>query len=190
LKLLQLHLERHPPGAAIIGFQVALQSTPPKRLQKDLFLPATPQPDTLELTLARIRGLVGKENVSTPYPLDTHRFDAFRHGPFCVEEGVPVQPANGTGREEPAILRLAMRIFRPALQARVQVRQSAPKIVVAPRVQGTVVRSAGPWKTCGEWWADTAWAREEWDVALDDGGLYRIYQESSTRAWFVEGIYD
>jgi hypothetical protein len=88
------------------------------------------------------------------------------------------------------VLRLVIRVFRPALEARVRLVELAPKNVVATGVKGAVVRSAGPWKTCGEWWADTAWSREEWDVALDDGGLYRIYQESKTRDWFVQGIYD
>ena len=53
-----------------------------------------------------------------------------------------------------------------------------------------VTRSAGPWKTSGEWWAPTAWNHEEWDVALDDGALYRIYQEMQTREWYVHAIYD
>jgi protein ImuB len=88
------------------------------------------------------------------------------------------------------VLRLVIRIFRPALEARVRLVELAPKVVQAPGVKGAVVRSAGPWKTSGEWWADTAWSREEWDVALDDGGLYRIYQESLTQHWFVQGVYD
>jgi len=49
---------------------------------------------------------------------------------------------------------------------------------------------AGPWKTSGDWWASTAWNREEWDIALDDGALYRIYEETETSQWFVQGIYD
>jgi protein ImuB len=65
-----------------------------------------------------------------------------------------------------------------------------PKDVLASGVRGNVVRSAGPWKTSGEWWAATAWSREEWDVALDDGALYRIYKESKSREWYVYGVYD
>jgi protein ImuB len=88
------------------------------------------------------------------------------------------------------MLRLVIRVFRPALEARVRLAERTPKDVLAAGVKGNVVRSAGPWKTSGEWWADTAWSREEWDVALDDGGLYRIYQESQTLDWFVQGVYD
>ncbi len=183
LKLLQLHLERHSPEAQITAFHLRLQPVEPRRVQGGLFLPPTPLPDKLQITLARIAGMVGEENVGSPQRLNTHRPDAFRLTALTLQQDTPPQ---GGGE----ILRLVIRIFRPALEARVRLVELAPKTIFAPGVKGAVVRSAGPWKTSGEWWADTAWSREEWDVALDDGGLYRIYQEYSTHHWFVQGIYD
>jgi hypothetical protein len=53
-----------------------------------------------------------------------------------------------------------------------------------------VVASAGPWRTAGEWWADTAWSREEWDVALPDGTVYRLALDRATGAWVVDAVYD
>ena len=38
-----------------------------------------------------------------------------------------------------------------------------------------------------------AWARDEWDVAVQSNSekiLYRIYRELRSGAWFVEGLYD
>ncbi len=90
----------------------------------------------------------------------------------------------------PEALRLVIRLFRPALQARVMVAGVAPKKVIAPGVRGDVIRAAGPWKTSGEWWSATCWSREEWDVALDDGAVYRIYREMRRQEWYVEGVYD
>ena len=67
---------------------------------------------------------------------------------------------------------------------------------------GKVVGAAGPWRTSGEWWRRDAWARDEWDVAIECRGqrsgvggqrldvLYRIYRELSSGTWFVEGVYD
>jgi protein ImuB len=184
LKLLQLHLERHSPDAQIVAFHLRVEPVEPRRVQGGLFLPATPLPDKLQITLARIAGMVGEENVGSPQRLNTHRPDAFRMTALNLQPGAPVDVPQGD------VLRLVIRIFRPALEARVRLVEQAPKNVVAAGVKGAVVRSAGPWKTAGEWWADTAWSREEWDVALDDGGLYRIYQESQTQDWFVQGIYD
>jgi protein ImuB len=185
LKLLQLHLERHPSGAPVRAFCLRLEPADPRRTQNGIFLPPAPAPDKLQVTLARIAGMVGSENVGTPVLLNTHRPDAFLNTllPDLAQQ-------SSVDAAKPEMLRLTMRLFRPALQARVQVVQLAPQKIVALGVKGRVVRHAGPWKTAGEWWTTTAWSREEWDVALDDGALYRIYQESASQEWFVHGIYD
>jgi protein ImuB len=188
LKLLQLHLERHPPAGAITAFTLRLDPAEPQRLQGGLFLPATPQPDKLHVTLKRIEGMVGEGNVGVPELLNTHRPDAFQMSMNLGE----LSPARESSSESPppAMLRLAMRLFRPALNARVRLVDLAPKRVVALGVHGAVVESAGPWKTSGDWWAHTPWVREEWDVALDDGALYRIYCELQSREWYVHAVYD
>ncbi len=184
LKLLQLHLERHPPRGAVLAFTVRVDPVEPRRVQGGMFLPPTPPPDKLQLTLARIAGMVGKENVGTPTLLDTHRPDAFELHPL-PDLGYRTQPV-----ETRPTLQLVVRLFRPALPARVQLVEYAPRNIAAPGVRGAVLRSAGPWKTSGEWWTPTFWCREEWDVSLDDGALYRIYQDSQSGSWYVHGVYD
>ena len=52
-----------------------------------------------------------------------------------------------------------------------------------------LVDRAGPWRASGDWW-DVAWSREEWDVALAGGGVYRIFRDRLREAWFVEGELD
>ena len=34
------------------------------------------------------------------------------------------------------------------------------------------------------------WNRDEWDIALSDGAICRIYQDRTTARWFLEGVYD
>jgi hypothetical protein len=51
-----------------------------------LFVPLAPEPEKLELTLARIAHVVGQENVGYPVLLDTHRPDAFRVVRFTSPE--------------------------------------------------------------------------------------------------------
>ena len=185
LKLLQLHLERHSPEAAVLAFVLRLEAVEPRRVQGGLFLPPSPQPDKLQVTLARIAALVGNDNVGTPQLLDTYRPDAFCLGALDLS---PVQPEPDNDKRR--ILRLAIRLFRPALPAQVRVVNSVPKQVSTTGVKGRVVNQAGPWKTSGEWWTPTPWNRDEWDVALDDGALYRIYCELPAGAWYVHGVYD
>ncbi len=195
LKLLQLHLERHPPAAPIFAFTLQVEPAEPKRIQSGIFLPPTPSADKLQLTLARIAGMVGKENVGTPALLNTHRPDAFEMTALNASPGEVLPKNQGQKTDEAQsepqpVLRLAIRLFRPALPARVRLSGMAPKNIAASNVNGNVIRSAGPWKTSGEWWASTSWTREEWDVALDDGALYRIYQEIPAHEWYVQGVYD
>jgi protein ImuB len=188
LKLLQLHLERHPPEAAIQAFTLSLEPVEPKRVQGGIFLPPTPQPDKLQVTLARIKGMVGKDNAGTPVLQNTHRPDAFTLTTLPLAESSDSQP--DTKKKIGGSFRLAIRLFRPALPARVKVIETAPRNVIATGVRGRVLRVAGPWKTSGEWWAPTFWCREEWDVELDDGALYRIYQDAQSMSWYVHGVYD
>ena len=192
LKLLQLHLERHPPNAPILAFTLRVEPAESRCVQHGFFLPPTPPSDKLQITLARIEGMVGKENAGTPVLLNTHRPDAFQMTPFNTSgiENIQKTISLEAQAKQQEMLRLAIRLFRPALHARVRVAGITPKNVLAQGVKGKVIRSAGPWKTSGDWWTPKSWMNEEWDVALDDGALYRIYRESETHEWYIHGIYD
>jgi protein ImuB len=134
--------------------------------------------------LARIAGLVGEDKVGTPRLTDSYRPDGFS----LTVLGDPLRQAE-PGNLRRSILRLSMRLFRP-LKAQVRAAEGIPKQVLAHSVKGRVLESSGPWKTSGNWWSSGIWRREEWDVGLDDGALYRLYCELPTRRWYVHGIYD
>jgi protein ImuB len=177
LKLLELDLEKHPPAAPIVRVALAAEPAKPRVAQNGLFIPLAPEPEKLELTLARIAAVVGEGNVGSPELVDTHRPGAFRMRPFGASRqwtGKHAGPAS-----------LAFRAFRPPLAAKVQ-----GSFVSAPGVRGKIERQAGPWRTAGGWWTPAAWARDEWDVELSDGALYRIYCDANTGRWFIEGSYD
>jgi protein ImuB len=64
---------------------------------------------------------------------------------------------------------------------------------------GAVIASAGPWRTSGDWWsvsgqsprpAEGFWDRDEWDVALGDGAVYRIFRDRATDGWLIDAIVD
>ncbi|HEY6394625.1 MAG TPA: hypothetical protein VIX12_04345, partial [Candidatus Binataceae bacterium] len=175
-------LEAHPASAEIVALRLELQPAPPQVLQHGLFLPASPEPQKLQMVAARLAGLVGENNVGSPALLNTHRPNAFVMRPF---RAAPM--ASQTSGER---LRMAFRVFRPAPRAEVRLQQEQPFEVRARGVHGVVRRAAGPWHGSGDWWTDARWSREEWDVDLSDGGLYRIYCRMDSRCWFVEGFYD
>ncbi len=179
LKLLQLDLAAHPPAAAVLHVFLEAEPVAPRTAQQGLFTPIAPEPERLEITLARIKAIVGENNAGTPEILDTHRPDAFRLKPFLI--GAP-------GKSAATLQTLALRIYRPPLPARIVSAAGFPEQIQAQGIQGRIVSYAGPWRSSGEWWTQDPWARDEWDIALGDGSLYRLYQERGL--WFVQGAYD
>jgi protein ImuB len=114
----------------------------------------------------------------------------------------------------------ALRRCRQPVPARVAVDAAGrPVRVTTDRrgfAGGSVRQAVGPWKTSGEWWLSheagragareslprrsspvslaseggAGWDRDEWDVALSDGGAYRVFRDRTAGAWFIEAVID
>jgi protein ImuB len=201
LKLLQLDLNAHPPGAPIIKIHLAAEPARPRPGQAGLFLPPSPEPEKLELTLARIAAMVGENKVGAMEMLDTHHPEGFRlqrftaaHPPKTTEKEV-TRKEETKDEEQPAVT--ALRRFRPPLRATVTLDQGQPaQLTCAKIIQGSVLWKAGPWRSSGDWWEREAWSRDEWDIALQNNAvqsrvtLYRLVHDLLEGAWFLEGTYD
>lgn len=192
LKLLQLDLRLHPPGAPIAKIWLGMEPVRPRVAQNGLFLPVSPEPERLELTLARVTQVVGgEEKVGSPKLLDTHAPNAFRMEHFAP--ALPDGRPRDTAHHE---LVAALRIFRPSLQVSVVLHGGNPVRVNCARkreINGEIIWSAGPWRSCGDWWKQDSWARDEWDIAVQNESsvvLYRMYRDLTTGRWFLEGTYD
>jgi protein ImuB len=183
-RLFVLDLEAHPPGAATVAVQLETIPVKPRVLQSGLFMPLSPDPEKLELTLARIAAVVGQERVGSPEILDTRRPDAFRMKKFNVTLIRPSPVASAHTH------RVALRFFRPRMEASIQMKNERPAWIAFSQGHGPIATVSGPWRGSGDWWlAGRKWDREEWDIeALDS--LYRIHRDVETGRWFVEGIYD
>ena len=91
LKLWLLELKAHPPAAPVLKVAITAEPVWPRVAQGDLFLPRAPDPQKLELTLARLRGVVGEDKAGSPELLDTHRPDAFRMRKFEIRSAEPAK---------------------------------------------------------------------------------------------------
>jgi protein ImuB len=215
LKLLMLDIESHPPQSAVAAVSIAAEPAPPRSLQKGLFQPVAPEPEKLELTIARLGKLVGVDNIGSPELMDTHRPGAFRMKRFGVKRRDQASKGKFKGRKrglqaertfpnpQSAIrnpqYHMGFRVFRPPLRAKVESVSGRPARISARAgggtISGKVVRLAGPWRTSGDWWMEERWDRAEWDVALgatasEKQVLYRVYYDLRSDAWFIEGMYD
>jgi protein ImuB len=185
LKLLQLDLEAHPPSASILGLELHAQSAKPFRAQHGLFLPQSPEPGVLEVTLARLRKLLGDERVGSIELKDDHRPNAFRMIPFA-----PSVPTLG---DKSSSVPIALRVCRPPQAVNVTLRDNIPARIFWNGQKHIVSEVAGPWRISGQWWSEANWCREEWDVRLTtetDERLCRIAFDPRSRCWYVQGTYD
>jgi protein ImuB len=153
-----------------------------------LFQPVFPEPEKLELTLARIAGIVGEERVGSVKLLDTHR-----EGVFAVRHFAPTDPAPAEPRvkqpgnrkkgmsmpenesvcqvdacqaeekleenaKEKMSAVIALRLFRPPLGASVTSREAKP--VRLRCLQREDIAGEIVW-TAGPWRSSGDWAEQE-----------------------------
>jgi protein ImuB len=192
--LVVLDLESHPPPAAVDRVSITIDPTPGRILQHTLFTRPHPTPEQLATLIARLGAVMGQDRIGAPATVDSYRPDAFAMRPFEIDPRKSV--ASGLSGTPQVVS--AVRRFRRPVPARVAVEGERPVRVTTDRaeIRGGVVRmAAGPWRSSGNWWAGTAggagrWDRDEWDIALADGAVYRVFQDRQTEKWFIEAIAD
>lgn len=191
LRLLHLDWQGHPPAAAIVGVKLSAEPGSTSKVQMGLFTPELPEPDRLDVTLARLRAVVGDERVGRAVLEDTHQPEAFRMAPFAIPEKVTPVPQ--------AQARSARRRLRPPEPVTVTLRDRKPVQFVFRGKRYGVERAWGPWFFSGNWWGVECWSMEKWDVvarAEVDGtticcALARNpLRPASIEDWRMEELYD
>src|SRR6266478_5177537 len=210
LKLLRLQLQGEPPAAPIQKIYMMADAAAPRVAQNGLFVPCGPDPEKLEVTIARLGKLVGEGNLGCAELVDSHRPESFRMARFVVASEQNKRRGNSErnvkDNSEPRRATTGLRVTRPAQAVRVELRDEQPVRVYLRGMRGEVVAASGPWRSSGDWWQEDAWQQDEWDLAIafpaaqkegeqkrGEGrhtGLYRIYYDALRQGWFVRGVYD
>jgi protein ImuB len=187
IKLLHLDLEAHSPRAAVLAVTLDAEPESTSQVQLGLFSPQLPEPSRLDVTLARIRAIVGDENVGRAVLTDTHQLDGFRVEPFEIPSARPAEAPSAT-------LRPAMRRLRPAESVSVIFQGARPGAFFFRQRRYSVERAYGPWLTNSEWWSATLWGCEQWDLvarAPDGVTLCGCLMRDVLRdQWQIAGLYD
>jgi protein ImuB len=186
MAVLRATLAAAPPSAAVTALTLRAQPVRVPATQEPLDGAGRPSPRALAETVARVIALVGADNLGVPVLLDTHRPEAIRLDPLRATPSPLPSPPRGRGWGEGGVL--ALRRCRPPQPAQVRLIGGRPVHLRAKGLAGPIVASAGPWRTSGEWWLESRWVSDEWDVELADGTLGRLAHDGST--WQLEGIYD
>lgn len=187
LKLLHLDLEAHPPQAAILTVTLRAEPGDTRKMQLGLFAPQMPEPSRLDVTLARIRAVVGDENVGRAVLKDTHAPDGFLMEPFQLPSGQP-------SAIQSAAPRPARRKLRPAELVFVTMQNERPHTFVFREQRYTVEQAYGPWIAGGEWWNASFWGCEQWDLAARTGGSAMLccclIRDLLQNQWQMAALYD
>lgn len=187
LKLLHLDLEAHPPAAPILAVQVHVEPGSTSKVQLGLFSPQLPETARLDVTLARIRAIVGEDNVGRAVLEDTHAPEPYRIEPFAI----PEKDLPSTLIAQP---RAAMRVLRPPERSSVTLQNSRPAAFFFRDQRYAVERAYGPWRTSGNWWTQTLWRCEQWDLiahARDGRALFCcMTHDLMSHEWHIAGLYD
>jgi impB/mucB/samB family protein len=201
-RMLQTHLENFRSKYPIVAVALSTEPIKPAREQFGLFETILRNPQQLSETLARLTALLGADRVGTPVLEETHRPDAFRMELFCSTGFEAVGQAGAAackrnGRQDARLphsqdgcapLRPALRRFRPAVTASVLRDENKPAHVCSSEIQGKIIEQRGPYLLSGTWWSENSWARAEWEMQLDNGGVVRVHEAVGT--WKLDGIYD
>jgi len=186
LKLLHLEMAAHPPQAAVLALTLTAEPGRSSKIQLGLFAPQMPEPSRLDVTLARIKAIVGEESVGTPVLEDTHRPASFHTVDFCVD--------TKTTNYDPQPARLALRRVRPPRTIHVTLGENKPASFRDNDKSFHIAAAYGPWRSNGCWWSVDAWDTEEWDVmTADRDGVALsclLVHDLLRGAWRLEALFD
>lgn len=186
LKLLHLDLEAHPPQAAILMVVLHAEPGNTSKVQLGLFSPQLPEPGRLDVTLARIAALVGEGNVGQAVLDDSHSPEGFHMEAFQVSSK-PSEPV-------PSESHVCVRKLRPPHALSMMLENGRPKSFFFRNQRCLVEQVYGPWLKGGEWWNETIWGQEQWDLiarSQDNTLLFCcVVRDLIDHQWHVVALYD
>ena len=186
LKLLQLEIGAHPPQAAVKSLTLVAEAGQQSKVQLGLFTPQAPEPSRLDVTIARLKALVGADRVGSPALLDTHQRGSFKIDEFAVPG------LHSTDND--ATTRISLRRMRPPHPLHMQIREQRPAAFRDDADFYRVQVAYGPWHSSGCWWSIYQWDLEEWDVMATNaqGGTVGclLVHDHLNHQWLLDAMYD
>lgn len=181
LKLVNLRIALDPPETEIASVSVISYFTRPRPDQRGLYSVSRPEPESLLLTVNKIKKLVGEENVGVPVLLDQRLPEPFDIDPDKLPQGrekLEVKSENLTA---------AFYYLRPPIPVSLTVENRQLSFATTPHFTGKVKKYSGVWKKNSHWW-NRPWNTNEWDIEVEDGGVYRLRRDGDE--WSFIGEYD
>jgi protein ImuB len=181
LKLINLRAALDPPESEIVAVHVTAHFTRPRPAQRGLYAVSRPEPESLLLTVNKLKKLVGQENVGIPVLLDQRMSE-----PFGLDADLlPAGTERIESQSQSAVI--VFTYYRPPISAEVLVRDKRLVYIKSRSFAGHIVNFSGVWKGNARWW-DEPWRTLEWDIEIENAGVYRLCKVRDE--WFLVGEYD
>ncbi len=182
LTIINLRIADNAPASEIVSIRLVSHFSRARSVQRGLFSSTKPEPENLQLTVDKLKNLLGKENVGVPVLLERRL-----PKPFALDaEALPIGAEDLEIKEPKPIL--SLNYFTPPLAADVTANKGRLLYLRTRRFSGKVKEYGGFWKGFSQWWNLLRWQTFEWDVEMEDKSLYRL--QKNARGWFVIGEYD
>ncbi len=180
-RIIDHRISQDLPEDHIISIKIICHFTTARTAQFGLYSATKPEPESLHLTVNKIKKLVGDENVGIPVLLDQRL-----QKPFLLDS--ELEPIGIESVESKAIKpQIIFNYFEPPIPAFVWIENRKLKYLKTKYFEGKVKEHGGIWRANSHWWAGF-WSTEEWDVEVENHGVFRLSRKG--REWFVIGEYD
>jgi hypothetical protein len=178
--LVRARLEGLRLEAPVIGLRLSAQRLENGGIPFSLFAQHDPDPQALGVALARIEATLGTHALRARIVEGNRPESRVAYEPFTIAPPQTAEPAASLATLTPLQYRMVeLREVDVVTEAQV------------PRCVGTppqpVVHVCGPWRVDETWW-DAPLRRDDYDVLLEDGSLYRIARRDGR--WYLCGVYD
>jgi protein ImuB len=170
-------------AAPIAGLTLVVDQTVPVRpVSLDLFAHRRERAGhELDMCLVRLRAFLGEPAVHGVRLTASYRPEAmYESVPFAPPETAPTAA-------EPAIPAGALRLLDPPVP--VELDEGPPPRMRAFGGARRIARARGPLRVSGEWWREAGFARDYFEVVLEDGAHYWLYRDETGRV-FAQGVMD
>ncbi len=173
-------------SAAIVGLRVRAAGLEEGGEAAALFAGDDLDPQTIAVTIARLEAVLGR-SMQKARTRSAHALEErFAYDRFEAPKRTVLPAAGPPG---PALAEEVVPQLRLLAVAEIDVRISRGQPAFVGNPPQAVLECAGPWRIAlQEEGAAHAVARDEYDVLLQDGQLYRIYRQGTR--WYLRGAYD
>ena len=191
--LLRARLEGVTLQSPVVGLRLGAERFEEGGAELSLFAGDDPDPEIVGIALARLEAALGAGSTLRARIVDGNRHETrFCYEPFAASDLALPRSGPREAAVLPELGTLTLRLVEPCA-IDVTTRESFPSLVGTP--SRAVVDVAGPWRVDEAWWDDAlgtptshAVQRDEFDVLLDDGALWRIARDGTR--WTLRGTYD